>query len=94
MAGRQDVYLILGTGLATDTPFDTPTINTWITILTYARATQLVVKLLPNINHCYSLTRLVNPCTSLTLSRLITKYWPTRVISTFNGCIIGCEDAR
>ena len=33
MAGRQDVYLILGTGLATDTPFDTPTINTWITIL-------------------------------------------------------------
>lgn len=30
MAGRQDVYLILGTGLATDTPFDVPTINTWI----------------------------------------------------------------
>lgn len=36
MAGRQDVYLILGTGLATDTPFDTPTINTWIRVLTYA----------------------------------------------------------
>lgn len=89
MAGRQDVYLILGTGLATDTPFDTPTINTYLR----TRAT-LVVKLLPNINHCYSLAYFVNPCTSLTLSRVITKYWPTRVISTFNRCIIGEDHGR
>lgn len=57
------------------------------------RAT-LVVKLLPNINHCYSLAYFVNPCTSLTLSRVITKYWPTRVISTFNRCIIGEDHGR
>lgn len=76
-------------GLATDTPFDTPTINTYLR----TRAT-LVVKLLPNINHCYSLAYFVNPCTSLTLSRVITKYWPTRVISTFNRCIIGEDHGR